>query len=310
MTMAEFDETIYDDIDRYLQGQMGDEERARFDQAVAADPALKEEVNFQRTLIGAVKHARKQELKEYIRANAAGAASGAGSGMKLVRLAAAVLLAGGAGFFLYTLTQKENRADETAAIEQGPNSLGDLMDREPEQKPAGADSIMTREPGLADSRTENENSVALNNGVTQEEGTTGSDQAPLARQEEENADFRKGEAGSQQPAPASQQVFVNVIREREDIKAAADAPQKRSINVDFHPDAKEKGYRFFPSNLELYGVKKGKTELLELNDTMYLKLDSKVYFLNERASLGRPGDQSPVSPLITVQDKALLRRLR
>jgi hypothetical protein len=316
--MAEFDEKIYDDIDRYLQGHMAPAERTQFDQLIAGDPLLKDEVKFQRTLINAVKHARRQELKNYIRANAGATSSGAGAGTRLLKLAAAILLVGGAGFFLYTLTQKENKNVQTAAVKQQeensyspPPSLesdtvnstaGNLADnsyKDKTQPPTYEPRKETERKKQSASLANSESKVATDDNIAANESANGT----LARPEPS-------------VAPVSQHVFVKVIdedgeSETDSIKKAADIPQRRSVNIDFHPEAEQTGYRFYLANLELYGVEKTKAELLQYNDTMYLKLDRDFYKLSERIMTATPGTGvAPLSPLVKVQDKKLLRRLR
>jgi hypothetical protein len=249
MTMAEFDEKIHDDIDRYLQGKMDAQEHARFDQAMAGDPVLKEEVNFQRTLISAVKHARKQELKEYIRANAGAeaAGSGAGSGMKIMRLAAAFLLVGGAAFFIYTQTKTETDKDQVA-IEQGPHGAGELADRTPDD----LDSIANRttpEAGVEDNQSLADN--ARNSNVqpppmnppkkSEDKKTTSTPPSnnELATSEDANTTLK----GSSAPSADAKMVTVEKVYDTPQRAAGKDLGRKTQMRVDFNPGADLTGYR-------------------------------------------------------------------
>jgi hypothetical protein len=319
--MAEFDEKIHDDIDRYLQGKMDAQERAQFDQAIAGDPLLKEEVNFQRTLINAVKHARKQELKEYIRANAGaeatGSGAGAGSGMKLLRLAAAFLLAGGAAFFIYTQTKTETDKDQVA-YEEGPHGAGELAQMPPQQSDSAANqSVTDSDRQFSHALANNGNAKAKNEGpalgvtreTEQEAPQAGTIPQPSEPREDDRVAYKDKEDDAKKPlAGSSQTVFVDKVYDTPQQAASTDLGKKMQMRIDFHPSADLTGYRIYPDHIELYGMQKSDAEILQLTDSLFLKIGKNIYMVSDRMGAHEQGD-TDIKPFIKVTDKKLLRRL-
>jgi hypothetical protein len=319
--MAEFDETIQDNIDRYLQGQMGAEERSRFDQAIAGDPLLRDEVNFQRNLINAVKHARRQELKEYIKTHAAGYSTGAGTGMKIMKLAAAFLLAGGAAFFIYTQTKKDNEDNQIAKqekVEEGSHGAGQLADMPPKQQSdsavpeqgqgAIADNSVGRndvQPAPVTAFKKHEETERKQAEVVPQAGTV-----PGATQNwTYETPNNKNAAPDKEPVEAPGEVVY--VQELHDTPqpAASGKSQKRMMRVDFNPSADLTGYRVYTDHLELFGITKSDVEILQLTDSLFLKMGDNIYMVSDRAGAHDMGD-TEIRPLVKVTDKTLLRRLK
>lgn len=68
--MQPIDEHTHDLIDRYLLGKLEGEELVDFEIKLALDKEFRQEVEFQRILVGSIRNQRRQELKDYIRKNA------------------------------------------------------------------------------------------------------------------------------------------------------------------------------------------------------------------------------------------------
>jgi hypothetical protein len=100
------DEYMDEEIDNYLTDRMSEAERRAFEEEIASNPALKEEVAHQKLMMGAIIQFRKQELKEYIKQNTVEAEHRRNAGPFWMSIAAAFILAVGAGYYVYFKQQR------------------------------------------------------------------------------------------------------------------------------------------------------------------------------------------------------------
>jgi len=108
------DPNIDERIDNYLLGRLSQEERESFEQEMAANTELAEEVAEQKKLMGAVIQFRKQELKDYIREHTIDEEKKRNAGPMWMSIAAAVVLAVGSGIFVY-VKQQRTQTDQASA---------------------------------------------------------------------------------------------------------------------------------------------------------------------------------------------------
>jgi hypothetical protein len=106
-------------IENYLTNKLSGADRAAFEKEIAANPSLKEEVEHQKLLMGAIIRARKDELKEYIRLNTVEATRERNAGPFWMSIAAALVLAVGAGFYVY-FKQQRGANINTVAMKTAP----------------------------------------------------------------------------------------------------------------------------------------------------------------------------------------------
>ena len=118
--MDRLDEHISAQIEQYLMGKMPIAEAALFEKSIAADPVLKGEVEMQRNVINAIKYARKQELKAYIRNNMGTGISAGSSGVRQLywyAAAATILLIVISVTYLKVLRPSKNQ-ESSQALDQ------------------------------------------------------------------------------------------------------------------------------------------------------------------------------------------------
>jgi hypothetical protein len=108
------DRNLYNEnnIDDYITNRLPGAERLAFENAMATDPGLAAEVAAQKLLMGAVINFRKQEIKDYIRDNVSENKRRSGIGPMWMSIAAATILAVGAGFYVFLKEQKSGNANK------------------------------------------------------------------------------------------------------------------------------------------------------------------------------------------------------
>jgi hypothetical protein len=108
-------------IDSYLTGRMNDAERADFEQKLNADPNLKSEFAFEKTVIDGIQKARAAQLKAMLmQVPITSATIGSGTTTaSLLKIASAVLITGAIGTGVYMFaTDSDEPAMQAAQSEQ------------------------------------------------------------------------------------------------------------------------------------------------------------------------------------------------
>lgn len=99
--MNQSNEHIKELIDRYLSNELQGAELAEFEARIKSDNVLKNEIEFQRTLLEGIKFARKKELKEFISASVIELESSARWNRTFLKIAAVLVLAIGTTMWFY-----------------------------------------------------------------------------------------------------------------------------------------------------------------------------------------------------------------
>jgi hypothetical protein len=339
-------------IDNYLTGKLSVSDRLAFEAEIASDPALRDEVELQKLLMGAIIQFRKQELKDYIKKNTVEASRNRSAGPMWMSIAAAFILAVGAGFYVFLKNQKAADSSGQMAVHQQPASkqnpsatipqdtqkkeLASNENKVPAGKKSGSTNPARGETDIDDHRPPQVLLSEPNEKETPELKKAGTDSHKI----ESDKQMYRNDAGSRtyqwngsvnQGLISKDENFTLNVPERKNIfkstraknkkgqmdtsdirsdvllmdttinlgiadKAAPntygflsnnDSTQKatapRSLNIKFwNSSVNFKGYIFYKNVLSLYGVPvDSKIMVKELDGSYYMKLNGKVYPLND-----------------------------
>jgi hypothetical protein len=273
-------------IDDYLTNRLGETERSAFEQQVASDPTLKEELDLQLEIIEGVKKARALELKAML--NKVPVSGATVINFPMMRMAASVVGAGVlvAALGYYFNTHKDMVPNMSTSIEDSIHKI-DPKEFEPLEEPT--DSNKTVE--------------------TKEE---------IVKQPTTKTIPAKKKAVSVQPAQPKIEALdpsQEIIDNQEDgASTTVKSPVKPNtitvshIAVDIISENKEYTfhYKFIQNKLVLFGsFDKSLYEILEINGdnhSVFMYYKENYYQLDEK--------QTKITPVVAIQNPVLLAKLK
>ncbi len=270
----------FEHIDDFLANRLPDGERKAFEEQIAGDPALQEEVNFQRELVEAVRKARAQELKSMLQqVPVAGGVSWGG-----LKMAAAVVGAGVIAASLYFYMDNDE-----AAIQAADNQISTT--------PAQPESTV-QEPPVEEVKPGHEEVTAPSESKPVKKlpaPTTTKKADPVSRPNIEGMDQSEDMTNSEAP------ILESTTSNRMEISIA-----KMDVVTGINDKKHGFHYQFSQGKLLLYGpFDKNLYEILEVhgdNRSLFLFYRENYYLLNEK--------ESQITPLKAISDGELIKRLR
>lgn len=263
--------TNLEKIDDYLSHRLSADERVRFEQALADDAALREELALQEKIVGAVRQSRAAELKHMLQQVPVSS-----SGWSTGQVAAGVLTVAAISAGLYFYFQP----DKT----ETPPAVAPELSVQPE--PAPAPSQPEAQPAAAE-ETEKKPS-----NTRKSEPKVTPVQKPDIQVVDPSAEFT--ETKEPQAAPEAPATHNELTVSKLDV-VTQPADKKYSFHYQF---AEGKLHLFGPFDRNLY-------EILEINGdshAVFLFYKENYYLLDEA--------QTNVAPLTPIRDGQLLKMLR
>lgn len=265
----------FDLIDDYLTHRLSGESRRLFEQKMQEDIRLKEEVNFQKSVIEGIKKARINELKAMLNNTPVGGASALSGKLALAALSVGILttLIYYLGFKPIHHTPVENPIQVQEAITKEPNLAPETSEEQSITDPASESPI---EEKIAKANS-NQKSIHRS-GPPKIDVVDPTEEIHSGEQESESMEL------ANRPLPSTPSIEVDI-----------DNTHK---TYSFH-------YQFIDDRLVLYGpFNSGLYEIIEINgttQTAFLFYNGKYYQLDEKIS--------DITPLIMIRDNALLKKL-
>ncbi len=272
----------FEHIDDFLANRLSDADRKTFEQQIAGDPALQEEVNFQSQLVEGVRKARAKELKSMLQqVPVSGGVSW--SGMKM---AAAVVGAGVIAASLYFYSDNDD-VIVPATDNQVTNSTTPQPESVTTPEQVSTEEVKTGHEEVAsptETKTTKKSPAPAN--------TKKAD--PVTRPDIEMMDQTEDMTTSEAP-------IVETPTNRMEISIA-----KMDVVTGINDKKHGFHYQFSQGKLLLYGpFDKNLYEILEVhgdNRSLFLFYRENYYLLNEK--------ESQITPLKTISDGELIKRLR
>ncbi len=264
-------------IDDYLTNRLQEADRKAFEQQLAGDPALKEEVALQRQIVEGVQHARVTELKSML--NNVPVSGGFWSGGKI---AAAVVSTGILITAVYFYMSEDNQIATTDQVEQvelkTPASTSDVPILTPSSSEVNqGDSANIQVPA------EDKSTVSKEKKVTPVH-------KPDIQVVDPSAEFTE-----------SEKVTTSVTPQRTEISAS-----KMEVITGMVDKKHNFHYQFVQGKLMLYGpFDKSLYEILEIHGeghAVFLFYKENYYLLDET--------QSNITQLQAIRDAQLLKKLK
>lgn len=311
------DEHIQQQIEAYLNQNMSDLERSRFEKLIHDDPELHEEVELQEATMAAIRNERMLALKAGLsQVNVSLWSLGLIEAAKIAAVVAGVGIAGAGGYFIYQqqhkqplrvtqITGTEGSAETTQAVTQKPMEQGvtepQVVSEAPDSKPFEANRSNGEAPA------QNASPASASRTVTPFPGSkpvpskgivlkVGAEPGEAKTEEafEPNTKAIQPLTGKDVPLPEdgiSNKTSIESIQPEVVLK-------KDNKNI-FH-------YQFSENKLVLYADFSDKLyEVLELNQDntrrMFFCYDGRFYQLDPA--------QTEISPLKEVQDRSLIQIL-
>lgn len=297
-------------LDQYVGNRLSTADKAAFEQKLAADADLKNELAFQQKVVDGIKKARASELKKMLNDIPMSSIPSEGNSMLTqigIWVAAAGLVGTGLYFYLQSdepTTPSSPQAEQMAEVEK--QNEAETVELEPEA--AGVESEIDAQP--------QETSEAQN---PKPESSAPAERKPnvvLPQTESANAEASKDEEIARKPvAPATLDVFdpTEELEKRKDADVAGPTDEKEpskapSIIVETANDKRYNfHYQFKNEKLYLYGAfEKNLYEIMEFfsdnKRTMFLYYKDNYYLLNE--------ENDRVKALTPIEDTALLKKLK
>ncbi|HQQ97575.1 MAG TPA: hypothetical protein PLX35_09935 [Cyclobacteriaceae bacterium] len=270
----------FEHIDDFLANRLADGERKAFEEQIAGDPALREEVNFQRELVEGVRKARAQELKSMLQqVPVAGGVSWGG-----LKMAAAVVGAGVIAASLYFYN------DNNEAAIPAPDNQATATPAQPEStiKESPTEEV---KPGHEEVTAPSESKPAKKSPAP----VTTKKADPVSRPNFEAMDQSEEITNSEAP------ILESTSNNRMEISIA-----KMDVVTGISDKKHGFHYQFSQGKLLLYGpFDKNLYEILEVhgdNRSLFLFYRENYYLLNEK--------EFQITPLKAISDGELIKRLR
>lgn len=273
----------FEHIDDFLANRLSDGERKAFEQQIAGDPSLREEVNFQSQLVEGVRKARAQELKSMLQQVPVPGGLSSWSGMKM---AAAVVGAGviAASLYFYADTDEVALPSTDSQVSTSTTTQPETVVT-PEQAPV--EEVKTEHDEVAsptEAKPAKKSPATVN--------TKKAD--PVTRPNIEMMDQTEGMTTSEAPVVESTVTRMEISIAKMDVVTGINDKKHG-----FH-------YQFSQGKLLLYGpFDKNLYEILEVhgdNRSLFLFYRENYYLLNEK--------ESQITPLRVISDGELIKRLR
>lgn len=272
----------FEHIDDFLANRLSDAERKAFEQQLAGDPALQEEVNFQSQLVEGVRKARAQELKSMLQQ----VPVSGGVSWSSMKMAAAVVGAGVIAASLYFYSE----ADEVVVpAADNQVSTSPAVQPETESKP---EQIISEEAKHEHKEVASPTEAKATKKSPAPVTTKKSD--PVTRPAIEMMDQTEDMSASEAPIlePRGTQMEISIAK----MDVVTGITDKKH---GFH-------YQFSQGKLLLYGpFDKNLYEILEVHGetrSLFLFYRENYYLLHEK--------ESKITPLKAISDGELIKRLR
>lgn len=283
-------------LDDYIANRLNAEERSSFEQRLKKDPELQKEYSIQQELVQSIRQARKSELKQMLGNIPVSSIPSGSSALTKILVGTAITVVVGTG--LYLVSQREQPIEtpevilpETPLTEE-PAEVPEMQDApeevespvEHEQTPAG--------PGERQPAEEHRPAPLKSPAPGKKTKEDSTPKKPVdvfdPTAEEEAASEAIGKANTTAKAVEENKTGLLVETESNDKKHS------------FH-------YQFKAGKLILYGpFEKNLYEILEFfsdeKRTVFLFYNENFYLLKE--------DSSKIKPLTSIQDPALLKKLK
>lgn len=285
-------------LDQYVSNRLAAQDRTAFEQKLAADSSLRQELQIQQRVVEKIRQARVSELKTMFNNIPASAleTSGTSVGTKIA-LWAAVATVTGAGVYFYIVSGNNDASTEPSRQEQVIDQTPETT--EPVEPPAATDE----QPAVTQDQKPTENSVS-----------------PQAENQDEVSETPQSQDGVKPGDSANGRAPLDVFDPTEEEKQSTDARRqpgvtestplhKSSIAVEFDSDNKRYDfhYQFKNGKLLMYGTfEKNLYEIMEFfsdnKRTVFLYYKDNYYLLNE--------ENDEVKPLTPINDPLLLKKLK
>lgn len=313
--MKQFDDKIQQQIEAYLNQDMTDLERSRFEKQLHQDPELHEEVEFQESMLEAIRAERMVALKAGL--NQVSISMWSTGLLEAAKIAAISMGIGLAGFGGYTYYQSLKGATVVQTVDSLQTNLPVVAQVEESPSSSAEAAATTDSPNADPAQTEATPAVTFTpNAGNAQEPAAASPAGTGRRQVNRNEDKANETSVPAQVAdaetrePGVKQVNPSVNK---DINLPEDGITKKSSLESVHPevvikrDNKDKfHYQFSDSKLILYADFSDKLyEVLELNQQsekqLFFAYDNRFFYLDP--------SQTEISPLKEVKDKNLVQVL-
>ncbi len=279
----------FEQIDDYLSNRLSEQETKAFEQQLAGDPSLQEEVEFQRRVVEGVRHARMAELKSMLNHVPVPGGSAWGG----AKIAAAVVSAGVISTLVYL-----NMNDEAKPTEVKKETPVEVIVEPKKEEISKAEEVVTETPAV---ETKVEKAGVKENTKIADKGKEIS-----AREEKKiSSPVHKPDINVVDPS--------NELSADEDTDAAASGAARSAISTskmevitDIDNRKYNFHYQFAKGKLMLYGpFDKSLYEILEIHGdghAVFLYYKENYYLLDEA--------QANITQLRPISDSALLKKLR
>lgn len=306
------DEKIQQQIEAYLNQDMTDLERSKFEKLIHDDPELHEEVEMQESMMEAIRNERILLMKSSLnQTNVSLWSTGLAEMAKIAAISLSIGLASVGGYYVFQSQkagQKENQGIVSQPLaEQNPTSAS------PEPVAGQSSASSSEVPQTFESKPENGTEPK----ASSQTPNTATESQTMAQFRAKGLTRPQGEKGIQS-IPAEKEILEPGVRYNSpstgiDIPIPTDGISNKTSLESLHPevvikrDNKDKfHYQFLDSKLILYADFSDKLyEVLELNQNnekqLFFAYDGKFYLLDSK--------QSEISPLKEVQDKNLIQVL-
>jgi hypothetical protein len=277
----------YESIDNYLLGRMDGAEATAFEEEMANDSALKQEVSFQKSVISGVKEARRQQLKARLSDIPVSASPWAGAMQSTwLKVTTGIVVAGGLSIAAYYQLDKDHSSAEIV-----------------EEYITISTPVEAEEVGVVElpSKVELENNIESAN----YEPAISAIEASEERKFEETPKVVLPDVSV--PQPVNPGNSNNLEEEEFDTSTESFSVDTNSspVTVEVVQSAESRSYRYFDGVLGLKGDFDNITyDILEINDQegrrLFLLIDGVYYGMTSTESY---------KPLVKIEDKKLSKQL-
>lgn len=261
-------------IDDYLSNRLPEADKAAFEQQLAGDPALQQELQVQKEIIEAVRQARAMELKNMLKN--VPVSGNSWSGGKIAAVISAGVIATSLYFYFQTNEQPEPATTPQEEVVQPSNNTPEITAPSNEEKKEEATTVVASEKPKSDKKEIAKPVTPANK--------------PDIQVVDPSAEFEETKEPTETATSAREEISNSKM------EVLIDSSDKK---YNFH-------YQFAEGKLNLFGpFDKSLYEILEIHGdghAVFLFYKENYYLLDEQ--------QSVITKLAPIRDGQLLRKLK
>jgi hypothetical protein len=289
-----------ENIESYLANKMSAGDKARFENELAKDPLLKNEINLQKDIVESLKGFRKAELKARLN----NIEVGMGSNYTGIKVAASIILASLLSFGSYYYFSGNNNQSNQETENRSPVASNNSTESKNNIAPVVVEKNNTEVIEKTNAKTSTKDDVIINKKKSPK--VTNSADPSVKADEGSLPAFNSPEIKDQFGDIEKFQNETNIQMPKGDVGQTTDNHTINDLQVEVKNTKKQFHYQYYNHKLFLYGdFDSNPYEIFELNT----KKGKELYLFHNNEFYGLKQGQTKVTPLQLIKDTEKLSAL-